>query len=349
MIEEGNGNLLDADVEALVNTVNTVGVMGKGVALQFKIAFPQMFKEYQKACKLGQVKIGKMYVYRNNPTSNPKFIINFPTKIHWKQDSDIEFIREGLQSLLEVIKINNIKSIALPPLGCGMGGLNWIEVLPLIHQAFKELPDVQVLVFPPNVANEPKQIVARTVCPELNWIRASVIKIMGRYPILGYELTLLEANKLLYFLQEAGVSLKLNFEKNTYGPYADNLRHLLISFEGHYISGLAQGSTKPQTPITLKPNALPEAQKYIDVNKAQFENNEKLISKVLELISGFESPYGMELLSTVHWTIKHENYEPTNVEGIIRHIQRWNSRKKKIMKPEHIRMALKRLESTGWV
>ncbi|MDD5189026.1 MAG: macro domain-containing protein, partial [Methanoregula sp.] len=114
MIEEGKGNILDADVEALVNTVNTVGVMGKGVALQFKIAFPQMFKEYQKACKLGHVKIGKMYVYQNNPNSNPKFIINFPTKIHWKQDSDLEFIREGLKSLLEVIKSNNIKSIALP-------------------------------------------------------------------------------------------------------------------------------------------------------------------------------------------------------------------------------------------
>jgi len=349
MIEEGKGNLLEADVEALVNTVNTVGVMGKGVALQFKIAFPQLFKEYQKACKLGQIKIGKMYVYRNNPTLNPKFIINFPTKIHWKQDSKIEYIREGLPSLIEVIKTNDIKSIALPPLGCGMGGLNWIEVLPLIHQAFKELPDVQVLIFPPNVTNEPKQIIVRTVCPELNWIRASVIKIMGRYPVLGYELTLLEANKLLYFLQEAGVSLKLNFEKNTYGPYADNLRHLLISFEGHYITGLAQGSTKPQTPITLKPNALSEAEKYIDANKAQFENNEKFITNVLELISGFESPYGMELLSTVHWTIKHENYEPTNVEGIIRHIHRWNSRKKKIMKPEHIKMALKRLESTGWV
>jgi O-acetyl-ADP-ribose deacetylase (regulator of RNase III) len=349
MIEEGKGNLLDADVEAFVNTVNTVGVMGKGVALQFKIAYPQMFKEYQKACKLGRVQIGRMLVYQNNVISNSKFIINFPTKQHWKQDSKIEFIREGLVSLRDVISSNKIKSIALPPLGCGMGGLNWIEVLPLIHQAFNDIPDVKVIVFPPNVSNVPNKIIPKTICPELNWVRASVIKIMGQYPVLGYELTLLEANKLLYFLQESGISLKLNFEKNTYGPYADNLRHLLISFEGHYITGLAQGSTKPQTPITLKPNALPEAEQYINSDKAKFEDNNKSISKVLELISGFESPYGMELLSTVHWTIKHENYEPTNVEGIIRHIQRWNSRKKQIMKPEHIKIALKRLEATGWV
>ena len=349
MIEEGKGNLLDADVEAFVNTVNTVGVMGKGVALQFKIAYPQMFKEYQKACKLGRVQIGRMLVYQNNVISNSKFIINFPTKQHWKQDSKIEFIREGLVSLRDVISSNKIKSIALPPLGCGMGGLNWIEVLPLIHQAFNDIPDVKVIVFPPNVSNVPNKIIPKTICPELNWVRASVIKIMGQYPVLGYELTLLEANKLLYFLQESGISLKLNFEKNTYGPYADNLRHLLISFEGHYITGLVQGSTKPQTPITLKPNALPEADQYINSDKAKFEDNNKSISKVLELISGFESPYGMELLSTVHWTIKHENYEPTNVEGIIRHIQRWNSRKKQIMKPEHIKIALKRLEATGWV
>ena len=349
MIEEGKGNLLDADVEAFVNTVNTVGVMGKGVALQFKIAYPQMFKEYQKACKLGRVQIGRMLVYQNNVISNPKFIINFPTKQHWKQDSKIEFIREGLVSLRDVISSNKIKSIALPPLGCGMGGLNWIEVLPLIHQAFNDIPDVKVIVFPPNVSNVPNKIIPKTICPELNWVRASVIKIMGQYPVLGYELTLLEANKLLYFLQESGISLKLNFEKNTYGPYADNLRHLLISFEGHYITGLAQGSTKPQTPITLKPNALPEAEQYINSDKAKFDDNNKSISKVLELISGFESPYGMELLSTVHWTIKHENYEPTNEEGIIRHIQRWNSRKKQIMKPEHIKIALKRLEATGWV
>jgi O-acetyl-ADP-ribose deacetylase (regulator of RNase III) len=349
MIEEGKGNLLDADVEAFVNTVNTVGVMGKGVALQFKIAYPQMFKEYQKACKLGRVQIGRMLVYQNNVISNPKFIINFPTKQHWKQDSKIEFIREGLVSLRDVINSNKIKSIALPPLGCGMGGLNWIEVLPLIHQAFNDIPDVKVIVFPPNLSNVPNKIIPKTICPELNWVRASVIKIMGQYPVLGYELTLLEANKLLYFLQESGISLKLNFEKNTYGPYADNLRHLLISFEGHYITGLVQGSTKPQTPITLKPNALPEADQYINSNKAKFEDNNKSISKVLELISGFESPYGMELLSTVHWTIKHENYEPTNEEGIIRHIQRWNSRKKQIMKPEHIKIALKRLEATGWV
>jgi O-acetyl-ADP-ribose deacetylase (regulator of RNase III) len=350
MIEEGKGNLLDADVEALVNTVNTVGVMGKGVALQFKIAYPAMFKEYQKACKLGQVKIGNMFVYQNSTISNPKFIINFPTKVHWKQDSDLNYVSKGLKDLIIEIKSRNIKSIALPPLGCGMGGLNWIEVLPLIRQAFKNIPDVKILVFPPNISAIPQDIPVKTIRPVMNLVRASVIKIMGRYPILGYELTLLEANKLLYFLQEAGqTALKLNFEKNRYGPYADNLRHLLISFEGQYTTGLSQGSTQPQTPITLKEDAIIEAEKYLEINRNSHPDEEKLISRVLELIDGFESPYGMELLSTVHWTIKHDHFEPTNIEGIIRHIHRWNSRKKKIMKPEHIKMALKRLESTGWV
>jgi O-acetyl-ADP-ribose deacetylase (regulator of RNase III) len=350
MIEEGKGNLLDADVEALVNTVNTVGVMGKGVALQFKIAFPQMFKEYQKACKRGEVQIGKMFVYQISSDKNPRFIINFPTKRHWKEDSKLEYIRKGLKALTATIKQYQIKSIALPPLGCGMGGLNWIEVLPLIHQAFKDLPDMKVIVFPPTAPETPKEIIVRTIRPVMNWTRASVIKIIGYYPVLGYELTLLEINKLLYFLQEAGESsLRLNFEKGPYGPYADNIRHLLISFEGHYTTGLASGSTKPQTPITLRKDALLEAERYIETNKFTHPREEGLIIRVLNLIDGFESPYGMELLSTVHWAIEHDNFEPANVEGIIRHIQKWSPRKKKIMKPDDIKLALERLVSTDWV
>jgi O-acetyl-ADP-ribose deacetylase (regulator of RNase III) len=149
MIEEREGDLLDADVEALVNTVNTVGVMGKGIALQFKKAYPGLFREYLEACKTDRVKIGKMLIYQNSPVSNPKFIINFPTKRHWSEKSDLKYIREGLKDLVDVIISKNIQSIALPPLGCGYGGLNWVDVLPLIQHSFKNLPGIKVLVYPP--------------------------------------------------------------------------------------------------------------------------------------------------------------------------------------------------------
>ena len=219
MIEEGKGDIIESDVEALVNTVNTVGVMGKGVALQYKIAFPDMFIEYQRACKNGQVQIGKMHIFKHNSLSNPKFIINFPTKVHWKENSDISYIRDGLKSLISEIQNNNIRSIALPPLGCGMGKLKWAEVYPLIREAFQEIPNVRVVIFSPGQDVGPSNNTVKTHRPDMNWVRASAIKIMGQYPVLGYELTLLEINKLLYFLQEAGEhSLQLKYEKKAFRP-----------------------------------------------------------------------------------------------------------------------------------
>ncbi|MBZ0258634.1 macro domain-containing protein, partial [bacterium] len=128
MIEFATGNLLKADAEALVNTVNCVGFMGKGIALQFKQAFPENFKSYERACKKGEVKIGEIFVHDQHSMINPKYIFNFPTKNHWKGKSKIEDIKSGLDSLVKNIKRFGIKSIAIPPLGCGLGGLEWNEV-----------------------------------------------------------------------------------------------------------------------------------------------------------------------------------------------------------------------------
>lgn len=149
MIRIVQGDLLAADAEALVNAVNCVGVMGKGLALQFKQTFPDNFKTYQKACKAGDVKPGTMLIVATNEKINPKYIINFPTKRHWKEQSRIEDIKSGLESLVKDVEILKMASIAIPPLGCGLGGLNWIEVKPLIEEAFSTLAAVDVLLFEP--------------------------------------------------------------------------------------------------------------------------------------------------------------------------------------------------------
>jgi O-acetyl-ADP-ribose deacetylase (regulator of RNase III) len=149
MLELVTGNLLEADTEALVNTVNTEGVMGKGIALQFKRKYPEMFEAYQQACKEGQVQPGRMHVYERREMINPRYIINFPTKRHWRSPSRIEDIKAGLSALVEEIRKRSIKSIALPPLGCGNGGLHWSEVLPAIRIALADLTDVRLLVYPP--------------------------------------------------------------------------------------------------------------------------------------------------------------------------------------------------------
>lgn len=149
MLEVVTGNLLEADAEALVNAVNTVGVMGKGIALQFKQAFPEMTREYERACQTGQVVPGEMLVYDCGAAFNPRYIVNFPTKRHWKAKSKIDDIRVGLSALVSEIQSRGIRSIAIPPLGCGLGGLEWAEVFPLIQSAMDPLNDVKVLVYAP--------------------------------------------------------------------------------------------------------------------------------------------------------------------------------------------------------
>jgi O-acetyl-ADP-ribose deacetylase (regulator of RNase III) len=152
MISFAEGNLLDADVEALVNAVNCVGVMGKGIALQFKLAFPGNFREYEKACRAGQVRLGRMFIVPTGKQGNPAYIVNFPTKYHWRDKSRLEDIEAGLSDLVSQVRRLGIRSIAVPALGCGLGGLEWPRVKPLIVAAFEQLPDVMVMVFGPHDA-----------------------------------------------------------------------------------------------------------------------------------------------------------------------------------------------------
>lgn len=149
-MKETHGDLLEADVEVLVNAVNCVEVMGKGIALQFKQKFPaDYFKTYKNACRNGDLRIGKVQVYSLGSEIIPRFIINFPTKNHWREKSRIEDIESGLQSLAEAINFYEIKSIAMPALGCGLGGLDYQDVKPLIEKAFLSLPNVEVVLFLP--------------------------------------------------------------------------------------------------------------------------------------------------------------------------------------------------------
>src|SRR5215813_9310019 len=146
MIEYRAGDILETDAEALVNTVNCVGIMGRGIALQFKNAYPENFRVYEAACDRGEVQPGRMFVFETRQMTNPKYIINFPTKRHWRGKSRIEDIEAGLKALQHEIQKRGIRSIALPALGSGLGGLDWRDVRPRIDEALSDL-DVQVIVF----------------------------------------------------------------------------------------------------------------------------------------------------------------------------------------------------------
>lgn len=346
LIELKTGNLLTAEVDALVNTVNCVGVMGKGIALQFKQAFPKNFTEYNKACKANNVKPGKMFtVSVGGLLVNPRYIINFPTKRHWKGNSRMEDIDSGLVALVKEIKDLGINSIAIPPLGCGNGGLDWNVVRTKIEVAFKSIPDVKVYLYSPSGSPAPEEIKIATKKPHLTMARALLISLMDRYGIPGYRLTLLEVQKLAYFLQEAGEPLKLKFEKGTYGPYAENLNFVLQVLEGHYIRGVGDGSRKKDVQVYLLQEAATKATEFL---KDQTESIERL-QHVSEIIMGFESPYGMELLATVHWTMKENPNIVHSPSEVIKAVYDWNDRKRTTFKESHIETTWKHLRNLDFL
>lgn len=348
VVKLATGNLLEADTEALVNTVNTEGVMGKGIALQFKKKFPEMYEEYRRACEAGEVQPGRMHVFERKDMLNPRFIINFPTKRHWRSPARMEDLEAGLRALVAEIKKRNIRSVAVPPLGCGNGGLDWAIVRPTIEKTLSELKDVRIFLYPPAGAPDAAEIVHKTERPAMNPSRAITLKILKEYFALGYRLTLLEVHKLLYLLQEAGESLRLRFQKDRYGPYADNVRHLLHRFEGHFSLGFADGKNSPDTEIELLAPAVEEAEEFLNEHEEASAESLRRLERVARLIRGFESPYGLELLATVHWIHTHEKKgdSPDQVKDFVR---QWSSRKSKLLKSEHLELAYRRLEQFDWL
>jgi O-acetyl-ADP-ribose deacetylase (regulator of RNase III) len=342
MIKIIHGNLLEAPVEALVNTVNTVGVMGKGIALQFKRAFPQNFKAYAAAVKADQVSIGKMFVYDNGVLSQPRFIINFPTKQHWRNASQLAYIDAGLEDLVQAIHAYGIHSIAVPALGCSNGGLTWNEVQPRIEAALGGLTGVEVHLYAPLATTEPVielQIPAQK--PSLTISRAIILRLFASYTAFGDDLGKLEAQKLAYFVQNSGFDLKLAFVKQQYGPYADALNHVLLRLEGHYLKGF--GDRQQRSHIQILPGVIDDAEALFATDPLATQ----AIERVMDLIHGFETPYGMELLATVHWVATHEGAH--DLAAARNAVQRWNDRKNSTFGEHHIRAAWLRLQANGWL
>ncbi len=344
MIEFKNGDILKENVEALVNTVNCVGVMGRGIALQFKNAFPNNFTEYAIACKKKEVQPGKMFVHTTGRVHNHKYIINFPTKRHWRGKSRMEDIESGLRALVETVRHYNISSIAIPPLGSGLGGLNWREVRLHIVAAMEQLQDVQVVVFEPGGAPSSEAMTHAKEVPTMTPGRAALVGLVERYlsGLLDPFVTLLEVHKLMYFMQNAGEPLRLHYTKAPYGPYADNLRHVLHAVEGYFISGYADGGDAPDKQLSLVPGALEEASAVLR------EHPETLVrfEKVTQLVGGFESPFGLELLATVHWVATKEHAR--SQKEITESVYAWGHRKKQFT-PRQISIAADILMKNGWI
>jgi O-acetyl-ADP-ribose deacetylase (regulator of RNase III) len=343
MIRRGTGNLLHSDADALVNTVNCVGVMGKGIALQFKKAWPEMFKAYKAAADAGEVRPGHIHVWPTGQLRGPRFILNFPTKRHWRSKSRLEDVDAGLDALARLVEELGIRSVAVPPLGAGNGGLDWQVVRPRICRALETLEDVTVMLWEPGHAPPPASRPVRTPRPRWTPARAAVMALMGQYGILDDDLTQLEVQKLAYFLQVAGEELRLRYAKHHYGPYADGLYHMLQTMEGHFIRGLED--RRPDAVLELDHAAVDEARMQVAKDQAL----QARFERVSRLIEGFETPYGMELLSTVHWVASRDADARASSEGALGAVREWSRSKRSRMRPQHVRVAWTRLHDQGWL
>ena len=343
MLRFTTGDILATDAEALVNTVNCVGVMGRGIALQFKKAFPENFRAYARACQRGEVKLGAMFVFETGTLIHPRTIINFPTKRHWRGSSRIEAVEAGLKDLVHMVRDRGIRSMAVPPLGCGLGGLDWRIVRPRIEEALGSLNSLDVVVFEPRPAPDVRRTVRSPVVPKMTPGRAALVGLINRYlgGLLDPFVTLLEVHKLMYFMQVAGEPLKLKFTKAPYGPYAENLRHVLSAIEGYFVLGYGDGADEPGKPLQLAPVAVEQAVAVLD----RFPLTRQRFDQVAQLVSGFESPFGLELLSTVHWVLAQE--KPRSKDELVANVYGWNAHKKCFSRRQ-IALAADVMAEKGW-
>ena len=347
MVRFEQGNLLEADAEALVNTVNTVGVMGKGIALMFKERFPENYKAYAAACKRGDVRLGRMFVTENAELGGPRWIVNFPTKDHWRTKARLEWIEWGVEDLGRVIDELGIRSIAVPPLGCGNGGLAWKDVKPVIHSAMARIEGLEATVYEPTTRYQ--NVSKKRGVEELTPARALIAEMVRRYCVLGLGCTVLEVQKLAWFIargaERTGAEdpLELEFRANVYGPYSDKLRFLLDAMDGSYLEcerRLADAGPGSEIWFNAK------KKDYVD---AYMRSAGKRYLPALEwasaTIQGFESPFGMELLSTVDWLIQRGGRAATadDVWEGVRNWGRGQGRKARIFDTHLVGAALERL------
>jgi O-acetyl-ADP-ribose deacetylase (regulator of RNase III) len=343
MIQYITGNILDSNAQALVNTVNTVGVMGKGIALQFKKAYVNNYKAYQKACKNNELQVGKMFLTTDsNTTSGEKIIVNFPTKTDWRNPSEYKYIEDGLDNLIEVIHVNKIKSIAIPPLGAGNGGLNWQNVKKIVEQKLAHLP-VNIYVYEPTLQMQEHLIKERV---KLTDARALLLYVLYDLVKNGEYVSEFSSEKVCYFLQKFGAKkyFKLAFQSNFYGPYSGKVRFVLNAMNGSYVMGYSDMNKKPFDPLTLVPDAYETAKKYVESKDELL----RIANKTIVFLSGFYSDFALELLSSVDYISTKE--KTLDKQVISKELEKWSDRKRTLLDdPKYLAIALNHLQSTNFL
>jgi O-acetyl-ADP-ribose deacetylase (regulator of RNase III) len=339
MITYIKGDILDSAAPALVNTVNTVGVMGKGIALQFKKAFPNNFRAYCQACKTGDIATGKLFLSKdNNLTTGEKLIINFPTKTDWRKPAEYSYIEAGLKDLIRIICENDIKMIALPPLGAGNGGLEWERVKKIIDKMLSSLVDVEIFVYEPTT--QIKEVLKKERV-KLTDARALLLAVLYDLVKNGEYVSEFSSEKVCYFMQRFGAEqyFKLKFEPNFYGPYSGKIRYILNVLNGSYIMGYIDMNKNPFDPLILINDGYDIIKDYID-NRLVLK---EIVEKTTNFLTGFYSDFALELLSSVDYiTCQEKTFDKLT---IYKKLNEWNDRKRSLFSnSNYIDIALKQVK-----
>jgi O-acetyl-ADP-ribose deacetylase (regulator of RNase III) len=315
--------------------------MGKGIALQFKESFPENFKLYRQAVEKEEIRPGKMFVYQTNRLDGVRYIINFPTKTDWYRNSKYEYIEDGLKDLVTIIKENNIKSIAIPPLGCGNGKLKWGKIKPIMEKYLDPLQDIEIIIFEPDA--EVKKILQEQDQKKeigLTAPRAMLLYALFYYETLGEDASLFVANKLSYLLQRLGEKqMRLKFMAHHYGPYSNQVDHLMYALNGKYLKGLEQRSAKAFDSLDLNYDSFEEIDKYIKTELTDEQRNR--LNSLISLIEGFQSSLALEVLASVDYILK--NNPALQEQEVLNKIHEWSTRKKELVTEKHVSVAFKRL------
>lgn len=341
MIHYVTGDILESNAQALVNTVNTMGVMGKGIALQFKNQYPNNYKVYKERCEAKALKVGELLVtVEESLLTGTKTIINFPTKTNWRLPSEYEYIALGLEALKKVITEKGINSIAIPPLGAGNGGLDWQRVKKMILEALSEL-DIDIYIYEPSASIQEALKTERVPLTPARAMLLSVLYDMVRHGELVSEFA---AEKAAYFLQRFGAknAFQLTFRPNFFGPYSGKVRHVLYYLNGSYVMGYSAKDKKPFDELSLIMEAEPEIIKFLE--KAENQEYKAIAHKTKQFLKGFYSPFGLELLSTIDFISSEK--QKYNTAEILAELENWSERKKTMFaNPVFVEKAITKIKS----
>ena len=315
--------------------------MGKGIALQFKNLFPNNFKLYVQACKDKQIKIGKLFVVEEESLfGGKKIIINFPTKTIWQKPSEYIYIEKGMVDLIKIIKDKDIKSIAIPPLGAGNGGLDWNRVKVILEKNLTDL-NCNIQIYEPSTTIKEALKKERV---KLTPARAMLLSVLYELVRNGEFVSEFSAEKIAYFLQRFGAknSFNLEYQPNFYGPYSGKVKHVLYYLNGSYITGYSSKDKKPFEELGLISDGEQVVNQFLENNENDAYRN--IVSNTKGFLTGFYSPFGLELLSNVDFIIAEKKVN--SIEEITAYLEKWSNRKKTMFtNPKFIQIAVNNIKT----